>query len=227
MPGIALDTEVPAQREIWESWHGRHKADGGWVDADGPLVGDFLRAAPDGELPIIDLGCGQCTSALYDDDYSSMARTIWATDFAETALQLGRRRVPSTRPYPVQFKNADISRGLPFPDRSARGVYAHLSLHYFDALTTRRIFTDILRVCERGAVFGLAVKSVNDQRYGMGLRVEDDLFCLKGHLRHFFSVSDIEELLTPWDVITLCEVQACDPGSSVPSSIITALARKS
>ena len=124
-------TEIPDQRAFWEDWHTTHDPRGSWVETDEPLVNDFIGRLPAGSEPVIDLGCGQCTSALYAAGNAGQANEIVALDFSERALDQARSHLRGRDPQPL-FVQADLREPLPFADSTVRGAYSHLSLHYFD-----------------------------------------------------------------------------------------------
>jgi SAM-dependent methyltransferase len=221
MGSVAVSSRTPSQRKMWDAWHTRHRAENGWTNADGPLAEEFTAALPSGHARVLDLGCGQCTSALYATERRRLS--IVATDFSARALARASKRLDRGD---VALQKLDIAKRLPYEDDAFDGVYAHLSLQYFSARRTVAIFDEVARVCAPGGVFALAVKSVEDPRFERGERIEHNMYCLKGHVRHFFSIDEVAELLCDWTIQDLCEVQAYDPDASFPSSIISALARK-
>lgn len=225
MATSAHSVAVPDQRAMWESWHSRHVAEGSWTEADGPLVAQFLANLPIGALPILDLGCGQATSALYDPSNSARVSTILGVDFSARAIALARARTHDRREG-TSFRCADITEPLDISSQTLGGVYAHLSLHYFDPATTANIVSEIRRVLVSRGIFAVAVKSVHDKLYGLGAEVAPDCFVRKSHVRRFFTDSALLDLLQAWDVLEFCEVKAFDPDAEAPSAILMAVARR-
>lgn len=225
MLAVSQNIDIPDQQQMWDSWHSRHAAEGSWTDADGPLVAKFLDALPASELPIVDLGCGQATSALYDSTLGDRTGAIIGIDFSKRSIELAELRTRG-RERNVRFSCADISKPLQIASASVRGAYAHLSLHYFDEGTTRQIVAEIERTLIPGGAFAIAVKSVRDKLYGLGDKVGQDYFVRKNHVRRFFNESTLLELLAQWQVLDVCEVRALDPDAEVASTILMAIAHK-
>jgi SAM-dependent methyltransferase len=125
----------------------------------------------------------------------------------------------------VEFCLLDIAEGLPYDDGSFTGIYSHLSLHYFDDDVTRRVFRDLWRVTKPGGVLGFSVRSTSDAYYGEGVLMEEDVYCRKGHVRHFFSREYAQEMLRDWDILLLEECGG-EYANKRPSAFIRAVATK-
>lgn len=223
MSSVVAPARIPPQREMWDAWHTRHRAAQAWTDADRPLARGFVSALPSHHARVLDLGCGQCTSALYAEPDNGHRIEIVATDFSGRALELAAQRLQRKD---VVFQCVDIGQRLPYDAEVFDGIYAHLSLQYFGAQHTRDVFDEVARICAPGGVFGFAVKSVDDPRFAEGKKIERNVYCLKGHVRHFFTMDEVSDLLSGWKIVDLAQVQAYDPDARVPSSIISALALK-
>ena len=111
-----------------------------------------------------------------------------ATDFsrsavAETAAAARRQRLAR-----LAVVQVDHSRPpLPFVDRCFDLVYSHLSVHYFSDAVTTEVFDELHRVMKPGALLCVKCKSVDDDLYGQGERLGEQIYCREGHVRHFFS----------------------------------------
>jgi len=115
---------------------------------------------------------------------------------------------------------------LPFEDEKFCAVYSHLGLQYFSDSATRFIFSEIYRVLQKGGLLAFNVKSVQDIRYGEGIKLGPDIYDYKGHIRHFFRREYIMELLADWKVMRIEEYKVLYGGSSEESSFIKVVASK-
>lgn len=209
MPPTIVD--LPAQKSFWDEWHCRRGASG----LDAPhmeLRHRFIaemRKAQHGK--VADLGCGQGLDAMA---FAEAGMTVTALDFSDQAIR--QVQALAKRRRGIVARRHDLSRQLPFPDRSFDGVYSHLALHYFDDPTTRRIFGEVWRILRPGGPFVFSVKSTDDPYYATGEQYGENLYCRNGHLRHFFSVGYTEELLRDWKVeaITTAEGHYASRSSS-------------
>jgi ubiquinone/menaquinone biosynthesis C-methylase UbiE len=146
---------------------------------------------------LLELGCGP------GDDSAFFARAghrVLAADFASNALARARSGHASTSG--PDFLLLDMSAPLPFRDQCCDAVYARLSLHYFTDEVTRGIFAEIRRVLRPGGLLAFICKSTGDPLYGQGEAVGQDMFELKGKVRHFFSEAYARDLLAPGFYIT-------------------------
>lgn len=185
-----MTAEIPNtkadQEQLWDRKHGK----GEHVrDSHNPFVEkarDYLPA----EGAVLDIGCGVGMDAAYlaDSGYDILATDISSEVLAQNDTYFQQEN--------LDFAKLDASQApLPFEDKTFDAVYSHLALHYYDDETTHALFAEIYRILKDGGVLAFACKSVDDPNYGVGDEVEKDMFNAKGHLRHFFSIDYVKELL--------------------------------
>jgi SAM-dependent methyltransferase len=194
---ISSGTKIPDQRLVWDDWHRTHVNASPSSQANG-LIRTFLRELPhpSSKLRVLEVGCGQGREAI------SLARaglTVSALDLSPLAIGMARSNALSAN-VPVDFREHDLVAGLPYAAAQFHGIFAHLSLHYFDDATTKEIFNELARVSTENAVLLFTVRSVFDHFYGQGDRIDDKLFCHEGHLRGFFNTGYFRESLSQWTV---------------------------
>ena len=93
------------------------------------------------------------------------------------------------------FEVADITQHLSVGGGTIDGIYARLSLQYFDHRTTLSIFGELAWVLRSGGQFFFACRSTKDPLYGKGIEIEPDMYERQGHVRHFFTPEYTTELL--------------------------------
>lgn len=138
---------------------------------------------------ILELGCGEGNDSIY---FAQEGHSIISTDFSDVVITQNKQRY--NHPL-LRFEVQDISEKLPFDDNSFDVVYARLSLHYFNDVTTRDIIKEIYRVLKTDGCIQFMCKSTDDPIYGEGDEIETDMFELDGHVRHFFSPEYAKDLL--------------------------------
>ena len=131
---------------------------------------------------ILDVGCGTG----FDSRYFGMhGHSTVGIDISQSAIDFCNQKhgdIPN-----VSFIQQDLEESLEFEDSSFDLVYARLSLHYFSHSVTENIFAEIARVLKSEGRFIFICKSIDDPLYGKGESIEEDMYSLNGHVRHFFS----------------------------------------
>lgn len=150
---------------------------------------EVLRIIPPSSS-ILELGCGAGNDSI---SLASHGHTVVATDFSEVAIQKCIQRFSDVSQ--LTFQVLDISQPFGFDENSFDAVYARLSLHYFTDSVTRGAFKEIFRVLKPNGYLCFVCKSVDDPLFGKGARIEDNMFELNGHVRHFFSEDYARSLL--------------------------------
>jgi SAM-dependent methyltransferase len=203
-----LSTAAPDQRCLWEEWYATN-AGVSHSDHAGTALQVFLDALPaTGDLHVLDAGCGEGREAI---SLAQQGIRVSAFDFSRTALAVARLNAISEN-VDVDFREHDSVKPLPYPSHEFNGVFAHLSLHYFDDAQTTSIFAEIARILKPGGVLLFTVRSVHDPRCGQGDAIERNVFSRKGKIRHFFDESYIADLLNRWDVRDIASLNEIDSG---------------
>jgi len=127
---------------------------------------------------------------------------VTAVDVSPEALQQLRARLRESRIRTVTLLRRNVAKRLPFPNLSFDCVHAHLSLHFFDDRTAAKIIGEAWRVLRRGGIICVKCKSVHDQLYGKGTRVDNDMYYY-GHTRHFFSKEYMKERLGRFHIVAM------------------------
>lgn len=130
---------------------------------------------------VLELGCGVGNDSIY---FAQQGHTVMATDFSNVLIDENKAKYNHTG---LTFAQQDISQPLEFNDGQFDAVYARLSLHYFTDEVTRHVFAELARVLKPGGKLCFMCKSTEDRLYGQGTELEQDMYDLEGHVRHFFS----------------------------------------
>lgn len=151
----------------------------------------FAIHVPTGS-PVLELGFGHGHDARY---FARNGYHVVGADVSVRAVELlGEKRPPN-----LHVVRLDLAQPLPFGTGAFAGVYARLSLHYFTDATTRSIFAEIARVLRPQGTLYAMCKSTRDRLYGLGVNVENDMYELEGHTRHFFSLPYMERTVRHTD----------------------------
>jgi ubiquinone/menaquinone biosynthesis C-methylase UbiE len=142
---------------------------------------------------LLDVGCGDGRDSIY---FSSKGLKVTAADFSTVAINRLRIQHPD-----IHWVLEDI-RKMEFKEKSFDVVYSHLSLQYFDDETTNQIIGNIYKILANNGLLLIKCKSTDDQLYGQGERVGEDMFW-KEHLRHFFSKEYMAKILHQFQIIRI------------------------
>lgn len=143
---------------------------------------------PNGDL--LELGCGAGNDAVF---LAQNGQRVVATDFAQATVDENKKIHTETDN--LEFRVLDIKALDTLEDSSFDTIYARLSLHYFTDEETRKIFETIYRKLRPNGKIIFICKSTEDPLYGQGEQIEQDMFNLNGHIRHFFSEGYVKSLL--------------------------------
>ena len=105
-------------------------------------------------LPVIDIGCGTGNNALWLCEHG---KQVVACDYSAEALQILRAHLPAVRTI-----CCDLAEALPIADASADVVVSDMSLHFFDAATTRRLILEIARILRPEGCLILRCNHIDD-----------------------------------------------------------------
>ncbi|MCP2244257.1 Methyltransferase domain-containing protein [Lentzea aerocolonigenes] len=136
---------------------------------------------------VLELGCGSGRDARY---FSEKGHSVVATDISPVALREAR----SGGNGGVTYVAADTASPLPMRCERFDVVYSRLSLHYFTDSVTRQVLAEISRVLRPGGVFVALFRSTRDPLYARGTRLEQDMYALDGHVRHFVDPPYLHEV---------------------------------
>ena len=131
---------------------------------------------PSGTL--LDLGAGLGQDSAY---FSDLGYVVTSTDLNTDKLAI----LASNK---FQVRAVDLREKLPFEDVSYDVVYAHLSLHYFNLVTTCQIFDEIHRVLKPGGFLAFFTNSTDDPEYNSGMLIEPDYFDVDGTAKRYLNV---------------------------------------
>jgi ubiquinone/menaquinone biosynthesis C-methylase UbiE len=153
---------------------------------------------------ILELGCGEGKDSIF---FAKNGYEIFSLDCSEKAIKSFEENIVKNNVqklvHPILY---DISKPLKFDDKTFDIVFAHLSLHYFDDKITTKIFTEIRRVLKVGGFLFVRVKSTEDQLYGKGKKIEEDMFEF-GHMRHFFSEEYLISKTRGFKILSVAQIK--------------------
>lgn len=144
---------------------------------------------------VLELGAGLGRDSAF---FASRGYDVTATDF-ETDTLKGL--------YPtMDVQTVDMSKPLPFADMTFDVVYAHLAIHYFDDVTTRRLTDEMWRILLPGGIVAVLVNSTADPECGQGRQIEENFFEIDGIYKRYFTPGYMREVMAGFE----CELLDVD-----------------
>lgn len=148
---------------------------------------------------IIDLGCGSGNDTRYliEKNYK-----VISCDYSQEALKIVSKYFSNVKTVEMNFENK-----FPFEDNCAKIVIADLSLHYFDDITTKKIFFELKRILDKEGYLIARVNTINDVNFNTHLNkeLEKNLYLTNNGLKRFFDVEDVKKYFGVLNILKLEE----------------------
>lgn len=148
---------------------------------------------------VVDIGSGTGADALY---FLAQGHMVIALDISQFALEtLASEAEKKGFSSKIVVRQTDYGlHKIPVKDNSVDVVYSRISLNYFDAEHTARLFADIHRMLKVGGGAFLTLKAPNDPEEMEYLKestvlFEDNVFIENGMLRSRFTVEQLNQIL--------------------------------
>ena len=195
-----------ASAEFWDQFYRRRRESGDDLDWQGLWTEPFLPALREaGVRTIIELGCGTGNDAAR---LAAAGYSVTAIDLSGEAIDQARARHGGM----VTFVEADMARGLPFPDGGFDALMSNVALHMFPDRVTRAVFAEVGRLVRPAGLFLFHVNALEDRPLRAvrlpARELEPDYVVEEsGQTMHFFSEAYLRELLGGWRKLRLESVQ--------------------
>ncbi len=179
----------------WIDIHQNVYAASDWIDKPSIFAETAVTYFPKSGK-VLELGAGQGQDSRF---FAERGYEVVSTDLERSALDLSEQKLSPGLASKITLRQVDLRENLPFNDASFDIVYAHLSLHYFDAEVTGRVFGEIRRVLRPGGVLAFFANSTSDPEYGTGEQLEPDYFRIGSMAKRYFSVRTAGEFAANFD----------------------------
>jgi SAM-dependent methyltransferase len=187
-------SKIDAMESVWSKKHDDYAAKD-WIDKPTLFAETAIEYFPQ-HGRILDLGAGQGQDSRY---FAEQGFSVVSTDLEETALAIGRDKLPEKLKSKVDIQKLDLTKPFPFENESFDVVYAHLSLHYFDLRTTDRLLAEIHRILKTNGLLAFMVNSVHDPEYNTGEKLEEDYFATDNKYKRYFSLGTAESFTNEFE----------------------------
>lgn len=180
-----------------DAWTDKHKdyAARGWIDKPSLFAETAITYFPK-TGKVLELGAGQGQDSRF---FAEHGYDVVSTDLEQSALDLSKTKLPANLANKVSLRQVDLREPLPFEDSVFDVVYAHLSLHYFDDITTKDLLAEIWRVLRAGGVLAFLVNSASDPEASMGMEVGPSYRQVEGVIKRFFTIQMAETYVAKFE----------------------------
>jgi ubiquinone/menaquinone biosynthesis C-methylase UbiE len=149
---------------------------------------------------VLELGAGNGQDSFY---FAKEGYDVTTSDIETSFLEMNLLKQPESIQEKIVLEQLDLNNPLPFENESFDVIYAHLSLHYFDLETTKRIISEIERVLKPKGVFAFLTISIQDPEYNTGTQLEEDYFQVGVVSKRYFSQDSVRRLTEDFQIILL------------------------
>jgi|GEM_PF-607680 len=164
---------------------------------------------------ILDFGSGKGRDSFF---LHKLGYQMTALDISPSALVHVAAIEPAIKCICADIEDYDLG------ENKYDAVLSNLSLHYWDDADTKKIAAKLKRTLKPGGVLCITCKSTNDKFFGEGTQIGENIF-KEEHIRHFFSMEYMREILKDCEIISLIENVVEEPHYSSYTAI-EAIARK-
>lgn len=178
------------KNDAWDKLHESYK-DQDWIDKPNIFATEIVKYIKS-KSKILELGAGQGQDSRY---FLVNGFDVVSSDISSEALKINREKIPSKYKESINVIELDMTKDLPFSDNEFDIVYAHLSFHYFDSKTTKKILNEIYRVLKDEGLLIMLNNSVTDPEYNTGVMLEKDYFEINNKNKRFFSIKTLRDLV--------------------------------
>jgi SAM-dependent methyltransferase len=186
--------------QAWDNLHKKY-AQADWINRPNIFAEQVIEFLPSGGT-LLDLGAGQGQDSRF---FAGKGFKVTSLDLSEEAEEKALQKLSPELKVLITVSQHDISQSLPLKDESFNVVYAHLSLHYFDTVTTDRIMQEIHRVLKPNGIFAFFCNSTNDPEYGTGEKIEEDYFVIGEMKKRYFSIDSARNFANKYFEEILCD----------------------
>lgn len=193
---------IQANNNVWTQLH-THYEEQDWINKPSlfaQMAISFFPKADASSKTILDLGAGQGQDTRY---FAEHGYNVISTDISDLALELNKSKIDLNLKDKIKVQKLDLSQDFNFQDNTFDIVYAHLSLHYFDKVTTLKIFNQIEKILKPGGIIALIVNSDQDPEYKIGQKIEEDYLKIGSVAKRYFNLKTIKYFVSQFEEILL------------------------
>lgn len=136
---------------------------------------------------VVDLGCGSGRDSVF---FSEQNYNVVAIDLSPEAIRMVKKKAPE-----IEAIEGDFVEFLANYSDEFDYLYSRFSLHAISETQERQFIRNAYSALKGGGKFFIEARSIEDERFGKGEKVEKNTFRYEGHVRRFINIKELEERL--------------------------------
>ena len=190
-------------KRYWnEKYWVRHMRDDDLDNIEDPWIEKYEDTISSFSGTLLDLGCGV---GQYSVHFANKGFDVTSADISERALEYLGRKMPD-----IKTVRLDMTKPLPFADKSFDVVFANLSIHFFSEKDTVSLIGEVKRILKDNGVFigscnsSKAYKYIKDKSSVIeeGFYREED-----GRTVRLFDKAQFDFFFKDWHTVVLSETE--------------------
>ena len=179
-----LSNDYDRDTEYWNGFYQKSNTD---ISEPSLFAQMIVREYPVKGKNLLELGCGNGRDSLFFD---SVGLNVTAIDASERAVRnLEKKETDAC------FICDDFVTATALFVGQYDYVYSRFSLHAINAEQEDEVIKNVYNVLKKGGLFFIETRSINDELFGLGERVDDNSYFYQGHFRRFLRIEELEKKL--------------------------------
>ena len=190
-------------KRYWnEKYWVRHMRDDDLDNIEDPWIEKYVDIISSLSGTLLDLGCGVGQYSVY---FANKGFDVTSADISERALEYLGRKMPD-----IKTVRLDMTKPLPFTDKSFDVVFANLSIHFFSEKDTFSLIAEVKRILKDDGVFIGSCNSSKAYKYikDKSSVIEEGFYREEGgRTVRLFDKAQFDFFFNDWDTIALSEIE--------------------
>ena len=190
-------------KRYWnEKYWVRHMRDDDLDNIEDPWIEKYVDIISSLSGTLLDLGCGVGQYSVY---FANKGFDVTSADISERALEYLGQKMPD-----IKTVRLDMTKPLPFTDKSFDVVFANLSIHFFSEKDTFSLIAEVKRILKDDGVFIGSCNSSKAYKYikDKSSVIEEGFYREEGgRTVRLFDKAQFDFFFKDWHTVVLSEIE--------------------
>lgn len=203
-------------RKYWDEYYKTDRQ-----DYEPSLFARFVEPELSSGCYMADLGCGNGRDSFF---FAEHGHKVASVDRSGQAIALIERRQCKT----ISAFCDNFVSFLEKYDAAFDALYSRFSIHAVKREEQEKLIGNACKSLKENGLFFIEARSVLDELYGKGVRVDRDTYFYNGHTRRFIRTEELEECLMRehFEIVFSRENRGFAPFGSEDPVVLRVIARK-